>query len=37
MMLVTLNVDHRVVDGAVAARFISGLKDKLENPSCLTS
>jgi pyruvate dehydrogenase E2 component (dihydrolipoamide acetyltransferase) len=37
MMLVTLNVDHRVVDGAVAAKFISGLKDKLENPSSLMS
>ena len=37
MMLVTLNVDHRVVDGAVAARFPGFLKGELENPACLTS
>jgi pyruvate dehydrogenase E2 component (dihydrolipoamide acetyltransferase) len=28
-----LSVDHRVVDGAVAAAFLQDLKNKLENPS----
>ena len=27
-----VSVDHRIVDGAVAARFLQGLKEKLENP-----
>lgn len=30
-MQVTLAVDHRVVDGAEAARFLSALKNQLEN------
>ena len=29
----TLSVDHRVVDGAVAAHFMADLKDALENPA----
>ena len=29
---VTINADHRAVDGAVAARFLSALKKVLENP-----
>jgi len=32
IMRVTLSVDHRVVDGAVAANFIADLKRVLENP-----
>jgi pyruvate dehydrogenase E2 component (dihydrolipoamide acetyltransferase) len=27
-----LSVDHRIVDGAVAAQFLQSLKKKLENP-----
>jgi pyruvate dehydrogenase E2 component (dihydrolipoamide acetyltransferase) len=36
MMTMTLSVDHRVVDGALAARFISRIKHHLENPVPLT-
>jgi len=32
IMRFTLSADHRVVDGAVAARFIADLKATLENP-----
>ena len=32
LMKVTLSCDHRVVDGAVAARFLKDLRDTLENP-----
>mgnify|MGYP003321899985 CR=1 FL=1 len=32
IMQVTINADHRAVDGAVAARFLSALKKALENP-----
>jgi pyruvate dehydrogenase E2 component (dihydrolipoamide acetyltransferase) len=35
MMTVTVAVDHRVVDGAQAAKFLGGLKDVLENPYLL--
>ena len=31
-MKVTLTSDHRVIDGALAAQFLSGLKSILENP-----
>jgi pyruvate dehydrogenase E2 component (dihydrolipoamide acetyltransferase) len=37
MMQVTINVDHRAVDGAVAARFLSCLKENLESPPFFTS
>jgi len=32
MMTMTLSVDHRMVDGALAARFISRIRHHLENP-----
>jgi pyruvate dehydrogenase E2 component (dihydrolipoamide acetyltransferase) len=28
-----LSVDHRIIDGAVAAGFLQSLKTKLENPT----
>lgn len=31
MMTMTLSVDHRIVDGAVAATFINAIREKLEN------
>jgi pyruvate dehydrogenase E2 component (dihydrolipoamide acetyltransferase) len=33
----TLTADHRVVDGAVAAKFLTDLKDTLENPGSLVT
>jgi len=33
MMSQGLSVDHRIIDGVVAARFLQSLKDKLEQPS----
>ena len=35
MMTFTANVDHRVVDGAMAARFLAQLKETLEKPYLL--
>ncbi len=32
VMSVTLSVDHRVIDGAVGAEFLSAVKTNLENP-----
>jgi pyruvate dehydrogenase E2 component (dihydrolipoamide acetyltransferase) len=32
VMKITLSADHRVIDGAMAAHFVSGLKSLLENP-----
>lgn len=32
-----LSVDHRIVDGAVAAAFLQAFKGKLESPSCTFS
>lgn len=32
MMSVTLSVDHRVIDGALGARFLEAVKANLENP-----
>ncbi|MBF8295092.1 MAG: pyruvate dehydrogenase component (dihydrolipoamide acetyltransferase) [Bacteroidetes bacterium] len=34
-MKVTLSSDHRIIDGAVAARFLQDLKKILENPASL--
>lgn len=35
VMSLTLSVDHRVVDGAMAATFMGKLKDRLEKPESL--
>ena len=35
VMQVTVTVDHRAVDGAVAARFVNCLQEVLENPGSL--
>ena len=35
IMTVTLSCDHRVVDGAVGAQFLSVFKDFIENPSLM--
>jgi pyruvate dehydrogenase E2 component (dihydrolipoamide acetyltransferase) len=35
IMHITLSADHRIIDGAVAAKFIAELKDLLENPLLL--
>jgi pyruvate dehydrogenase E2 component (dihydrolipoamide acetyltransferase) len=35
MMHLTLSADHRVVDGAVAARFVRDLREALQHPSLL--
>lgn len=35
MMYLSPSFDHRVIDGAVAARFVSALKSILENPASL--
>ena len=32
----TLSCDHRVIDGAIGARFLASLKEKLENPYYMT-
>jgi len=32
MMTATLSSDHRVIDGATAARFMKVFKDIVENP-----
>ncbi len=34
-MKVTLSADHRIIDGAVAARFLQDLKKTIENPATL--
>jgi pyruvate dehydrogenase E2 component (dihydrolipoamide acetyltransferase) len=35
MMRMTLSADHRIVDGAVAARFLADLREALEAPTLL--
>lgn len=34
-MKITLSVDHRVIDGAIAAQFLNAVKKYLENPAIL--
>jgi len=36
MMNVCLSSDHRVVDGAIAAKWLGSFKDFIENPLSLT-
>ncbi|MDP6693149.1 MAG: 2-oxo acid dehydrogenase subunit E2, partial [Phycisphaerales bacterium] len=31
----TLSLDHRVIDGAMAARYLNTLKELIENPAAL--
>ena len=35
MMYLSPSFDHRIIDGAVAARFVSALKTILENPASM--
>ena len=35
MMTVTLSCDHRVVDGAVGAEYLSVFKEYIEDPSLM--
>ena len=35
VMSVTLSVDHRVIDGALGARFLQALVDNLEAPMAM--
>jgi pyruvate dehydrogenase E2 component (dihydrolipoamide acetyltransferase) len=35
-MKITISADHRIIDGAVAARFMQDLKKFMENPAALT-
>ncbi|WP_265001070.1 2-oxo acid dehydrogenase subunit E2, partial [Komagataeibacter nataicola] len=35
VMTVTLSVDHRVVDGALAAQWVSAFRKVVENPMSL--
>ncbi|WP_264996912.1 2-oxo acid dehydrogenase subunit E2, partial [Komagataeibacter rhaeticus] len=35
VMTVTLSVDHRVVDGALAAQWLSAFRSVVENPMSL--
>jgi pyruvate dehydrogenase E2 component (dihydrolipoamide acetyltransferase) len=35
MMKVTVSCDHRVIDGAVAAKWLGSLKQYIENPLML--
>ena len=34
-MSATLSLDHRVIDGAMAAKYLSALKELIENPASL--
>jgi len=35
-MKATISADHRIIDGAVAARFMQDFKKFMENPAALT-
>ena len=32
VLAITMSSDHRLIDGALAARFLAALRGKLENP-----
>jgi pyruvate dehydrogenase E2 component (dihydrolipoamide acetyltransferase) len=34
-MAISLSIDHRLIDGDVAARFMNRVKELLENPNLL--
>jgi pyruvate dehydrogenase E2 component (dihydrolipoamide acetyltransferase) len=34
-MSATLSLDHRVIDGAMAAQYLATLKDLIERPAAL--
>jgi pyruvate dehydrogenase E2 component (dihydrolipoamide acetyltransferase) len=36
-MKVTLSYDHRVIDGAVAARFLRTFRELVENPASVVT
>jgi pyruvate dehydrogenase E2 component (dihydrolipoamide acetyltransferase) len=37
LMKLTLTADHRLVDGELGARFLGGLRRRLEDPTALRS
>ena len=37
LMKMTLSVDHRVIDGTLAAKFVNKIKYHLQNPKTLLS
>ncbi len=37
VMRATLSVDHRALDGAIAAKFLGAFRERVEQPACLVS